>query len=150
MRRSSHRFSSLFLSLALLYSASGCSVIGYTLGSVVDQGAASGDPPTASALAKARGREVRVLKSDGRVLRGRLARVDASAESLLVFAAAPPAGGAFLSEPQPDSLRVPVKDVRMVVCPGTTGRALFGGFGLAADIFMLFVAHWAPLTVTGS
>lgn len=119
-------------------STSGCSVIGYTLGSALDRGGANSVPPSSTALTHARGKSIRVLTTDDRVVSGRMARVDVSAESTIVFAGPRP-GGAFLSDPPPDSLRIPLTEIRTVTCPGSTMRSLFGGLGLASDIFVVLV-----------
>lgn len=130
---SSPRLIGWIAAIVLWAGASGCTVIGFTAGSLADRTAARPEAPRIDSLREAQGWNTALRLADGRGVGGRLARIDCADDTTLVLVVER-RGGTFADRAPLDSARVPLSAVSSFRTPRTTARLLFTMMGMLCDI----------------
>ena len=118
----------------LLALSSGCTVVGYGLGALVDHHAGRHRPPD-DRLREAQGSSLRATMRDGSTVRGRLARLECAGESVLVLVQpARTERSVFAVEGAGDTLRVPLREVVEVSTDYISRTVVFCALGSMADV----------------
>ena len=103
----------------------GCTVTGRMLGSGIVRRLARGVAPDSTLVASAEGHEAVVRTRDHRRHVGRVARIATTPESRFVCAVPLPRNDG-VAPADPQSVRVPLREVESIARPGTTAETLLG------------------------
>lgn len=124
---------------ALCLVASGCTVIGFGVGSLLDHVEGRERTATAERLRSARGRRVVLELRDRTTVRGTLARIECAAETTCVVRLDRGRRARQAERGSPDSVHVAMREIESVSTPTHLGRVVITGLGLGLDAYVVTV-----------
>ncbi|MFN8548968.1 MAG: hypothetical protein U0527_13635 [Candidatus Eisenbacteria bacterium] len=135
---------------ALCLMASGCTVIGFGVGSFLDHVEGRERSATAERLRSARGRRVVLELRDRTTVRGTLVRFECAAETTCVVRPRLSRREREAERHRPDSVRVAVHDIESIATPTHVGRIAITGVGIGVDTYYLILMIGLAAMADGS